>query len=529
MSVGLGLLVLVVLILAGSGLRAMYAYRALVKDLRWRVPELSVAAELSQCVSDLRVTLSELHGLREQTLYGDEVPVRARMVRDEFRDKLARVEETLTRYRDELGSAAQADRSMADNRRELATVEQIEVVLWRVRDANVEEDWILDAATMGQLDAELGRMQELAGELPSHLHSKMAGFADQVRGQYRTLIVAAWATSLTAALVFALFVRLIWVWILRPLRTLIHGSRRVAAGDFSFPIRVDTRDEMAELARAMNDMTTRFRDVRDGLDAKVRQRTKQAVRSEQLASVGFLAAGVAHEINNPLASIAMCAESLQSRLGELLDADGRSTSDADLAGQREVIDHYLTMVQEEAFRCKGITEKLLDFSRMGPVERNRTDLGELVRGVVEMIGHLGKYQRKQVELAVDEPVVAPVNTQQIKQVVLNLLTNALDSLSDGGSVRIAVRRRGPLAELVFTDDGCGMEPEVLEQVFEPFFTRRRNGQGTGLGLSITHRIVNDHGGSIEAHSDGAGRGATFRVRLPLTHAGKGTQGNARAA
>ncbi len=100
--------------------------------------------------------------------------------------------------------------------------------------------------------------------------------------------------------------------------------------------------------------------------------------------------------------------------------------------------------------------------------------------------------------------------------MLNLLTNALDSLEEGGWVRIGLAEREGFAELTFADNGCGMEPDVLEHVFEPFFTRRQTGQGTGLGLSITHRIVSDHGGEIHADSPGPGRGSTFRVLLPLT-------------
>jgi signal transduction histidine kinase len=183
--------------------------------------------------------------------------------------------------------------------------------------------------------------------------------------------------------------------------------------------------------------------------------------------------------------------------------------------QQAVIGNYLRMIQTEAFRCKGITEKLLDFARLGPGKREESELGELVRSVIEMFGHLGKYQRKHIEFLPGGPVRAKVNPQEIKQVVLNLLTNALDSMDDGGTVRVGLEARDGAAVLMVADDGCGMEPEVLERVFEPFFTRRRGGQGTGLGLSITYRIVADHGGEIEAQSDGAGRGSTFRVRLPL--------------
>jgi signal transduction histidine kinase len=132
-----------------------------------------------------------------------------------------------------------------------------------------------------------------------------------------------------------------------------------------------------------------------------------------------------------------------------------------------------------------------------------------------MVGHLGKYQRREIRFAHAGPVLVSANPQEIKQVVLNLLTNALDSVDEGGLVEVRLSGGGGWAELEVADNGCGMTPEVLEHVFEPFFTRRREGQGTGLGLSISYRIVADHGGTIEAQSAGPGRGATFHVRLPL--------------
>ncbi|HEY2146464.1 MAG TPA: HAMP domain-containing sensor histidine kinase, partial [Pirellulales bacterium] len=330
--------------------------------------------------------------------------------------------------------------------------------------------------------------------------------AGEVRTRYRTLIILTWILMVTALGTFGLFVRLFYRWVFRPLRVLIKGSRYVAAGDFNYRIRLDTHDEMAEFAGAMNDMTARFQAIRDDLDRQVQLRTKQVVRSEQLASVGFLAAGVAHEINNPLASIAMCAESLESRLAEIAPAENEKSA---------IVGRYLRMIQTEAFRCKEITEKLLDFSRLGDVKHQATDLRELVQGVIEMVRHLGKYQQKQIHFPLGEPVIAPVNAQEIKQVVLNLITNALDSVDQGGRLTIELHAVGESAEITFTDNGCGMNDEVLEHLFEPFFTRKRGGQGTGLGLSIVYRIVADHGGQIEAASAGPGRGSQFRVTLPL--------------
>lgn len=511
---GLALLVAIVLILASGALYTTYEYRELVKSLSARVSELPVAARLARHVGEARITISELRGLRAATFadtWNDRMPLRVRMVRDQFRLQLSRIEETLDQYNQQLEHKLRTDSSMADNQRERRTVAKIESALERVHLADRSGDWMLDDVKIGQLDAELEYLQALSAELPSYLHTKLSGFADEVRTEYRALIVTTWVTTVGAVLLFALFLHLLYRWIMQPLRTLIDGSRQVAFGQFSHQIHVDTHDEMAELAQAMNDMTARFRAIRDDLDRQVRERTKQAVRSERLASVGFLAAGVAHEINNPLASIAMCAESLEERFVEMHGQQAPPCEE-----DYSVAFDYLRMMQSEAFRCKEITESLLDFSRAGGVTREESDLGELVREVIAMLSHLGRYRGKQVRFDSTQAAIALVNAREIKQVVLNLLTNALDSVEEGGQVEVELAEpEAGQVELIFRDDGCGIEAELIEQIFEPFFTRRRVGQGTGLGLSITHRIVADHGGEITAESPGPGLGATFRVRLPL--------------
>jgi len=510
--VGLSLLVLVVAILAVSGLVATYAYRDLVQSLSWRVSELPWAAKLSQHVSNMRISVGKVQGLRASNLLDvqvEEEPFQVQMWRNQFRREFAWAEETLSHYRQQLDHEPQPDRRMADLKHERETVRKIERALDNIRQMDSDEKWTLNELSVewfGWLDTELERLQGLTTDLPSYLHKKLAGFSNEVEGQYNTLILSTWLTTVMAVLLLGIFIHLFYRWIFRPLRILISGSRRVAAGDFDYRIRLATNDEVAELAAAMNDMTARFQAIRDDLDRQVRERTKQVVRAEQMASVGFLAAGVAHEINNPLASIAFCAESLENRAREVLKADDE---------QHAVIPQYLQMIQSEAFRCKEITEKLLDFSRIGPVQRQNTDLGELVQGVIEMVKHIGKYQQKAIEFTPNVPVIVPINAQEIKQVVLNLLTNALDSLDANGRVRVKATARGEMAELTVVDNGCGMEPEVLRHIFKPFFTRRRGGQGTGLGLSISYRIISDHGGTIDGFSEGVGKGAAFRVRLPL--------------
>jgi signal transduction histidine kinase len=500
----------IVITLSWSAIYGLYAYRGLVRSLSRRVLEVPKANELNQSVADLRVALADDSPLplTEPHAAGQR-PQSTPLAMADFSLQFAIVEQRFNDYRQQL--AENPDRGgISDNAQEWETVNQIEVVLARInKTANRAADWFFDPALTARLNTDLNELQKLTASLPMHLYTSIREFSADARRQYRTLLGLTWAASISTVAIFALFLRLSLQWVFRPLRILVDGSRRVAAGDFDFRIRLETDDEISELAGAMNDMTARFQAIRDDLDRQVRERTKQVVRGEQLASVGFLAAGVAHEINNPLASIAIGAESLEGRLREVF-ATGPHAGD-----DQKIILNYLKMIQDEAFRCKGITEKLLDFSRMGDVKRQTTELRELVEGVIEMLGHFGKRQRKQISLKPAEPIFVSVNPQEIKQVVLNLLTNGLDSVEEDGAVTIELRKVAGDAEMTVSDDGCGMTPEVLEHLFEPFFTRRRNGQGTGLGLSITYRIISDHDGSIDVHSDGPGRGARFRVRLPL--------------
>ncbi|MBX7168340.1 MAG: HAMP domain-containing protein [Pirellulales bacterium] len=504
---GLALLLVIVSVLSGSSFIGIYAYRDLVKTINHRVSELPLATELSQRAGDLRLSLADSKVLRDMRDVSDgEEPATVQLARTDFQVRLMEVRTALDRYAHQLIPRDAPATAIGDSTREWNTVHKIELTLDEIDELQRSETWVLDASQAGRLDEELQRLQTLSFELPGYLHHKLSDYKYDVRAAYRTLIVLTWVATILALVLMALFVHLFYRWVFRPLRILIKGSRRVATGQFGYRIHLDTRDEMSELAEAMNAMTTQFEAIRDDLDRQVRERTQQVVRSEQLASVGFLAAGVAHEINNPLASIALCAESLESRAGEFLAADNP---------EREVVGKYLRMIQDEAFRCKEITSKLLDFSRMGDIERQDTDLRELVTGVIDMVRHLGKYQDKQLTLVEGQSVVVAANPQEIKQVVLNLLTNALDSVDKGGQVTVEIKAANRFAELTVADNGCGMTPEVLKHLFEPFFTRKRQGEGTGLGLSISYRIVADHNGQIDAASEGPGRGSRLRVKLPL--------------
>ncbi|HEX4146220.1 MAG TPA: HAMP domain-containing sensor histidine kinase [Pirellulales bacterium] len=506
---GIGLLLVIVGALGWSGFQGGYGYRSLARSLESRAAELPLASELSQQVATLRITIGEVRGgLQVAKFDPNPPPFNKSAIERSFATALAEIHQTLEKYREELGGNHDSgNSSLGDSKEEWLTVSQIDDCLAAIDTAADGDAWIDDDHQAQLLDLQLQRLQTLAIELPAHLYGRLQQFKSEVHSQYHAWIVLAYVTSIATVVLVVVFIRLFYTWVFRPLRVLVKGSRRVAAGELSYRIELHTHDEMSELADAMNDMTARFQAIRDDLDRQVQERTKQVVRSEQLASVGFLAAGVAHEINNPLASIAMCAESLESRLDDLLAA---APADAD----RRLVRNYLQMIQKEAFRCKGITERLLDFSRVGDTKRQNTDLRELVEGVIVMVGHLEKYHGKRVEFLPGQPVVAPVNPQQIKQVVLNLVTNALDSVALGGRVAVEVRGSAQQAEMIFTDNGCGLSDEVREHLFEPFFTRRRTGQGIGLGLSITYRIIADHEGRIDVHSDGPDRGSQFRVVLP---------------
>ncbi|MCS7269707.1 MAG: HAMP domain-containing histidine kinase [Gemmataceae bacterium] len=347
----------------------------------------------------------------------------------------------------------------------------------------------------------------------------------------RTIRQSQWVVGIAATWAVVLVLTLLYyfrIWMFAPIRQLQAGVQRVHAGDFSQPIRLHSGDELQELADEFNAMTARLAAVYADLARQVDERSRQLVRSERMVSVGFLAAGVAHEINNPLASILFCAEALERRLHDLLAEPSRSCRDpnpspvearsatiASADDDREVVTRYLRMIQQEALRCKEITQKLLDFSRSGDRQREPTDLGTLIRGVLEMVRHLPHCRGKQIVFEPTEYVVAPVHAQDLKSVVLNLVVNALESMDEGGRLTITLSARGDWAEMVFTDTGCGMTPEVLANLFEPFFTKSRTGKGTGLGLFISHQIIDQHGGTITASSPGPGLGSTFTVRLPL--------------
>ncbi len=237
--------------------------------------------------------------------------------------------------------------------------------------------------------------------------------------------------------------------------------------------------------------------------------SRAVARSEKLAAVGRLAAGVVHEINNPLATIAACAEALETRVGE--GVYGASSSDV------EDLREYLQLIRSEAFRCKHITNGLLDFSRARAGQHAPVNVSEVVESAARLLLHQRRGPAVKIEVEVSErlPLVSG-DEGQLQQAVIILAENAIDAMSEEGTLRLHTRAGAGEVPSVFvevSDTGHGIPPAILERIFDPFFTTKEVGRGTGLGLAVCYGIVTEHGGRISVDSS-VGRGTTFTIRLP---------------
>ncbi len=246
-------------------------------------------------------------------------------------------------------------------------------------------------------------------------------------------------------------------------------------------------------------------DVTDWTQAQ--ERFSQA---EKLAAIGQLAAGVMHEINNPLATIAACAESLGYRIEDL------TKSGVTIAPETQ---DFLGIIENEVVRCKQIVDGLLDFSRPKQARKERVNVNEVIERTLFLLKHHVRFKKLSVQTQLDPLIgrVPQANSEQLVQVFMALLINAMDAMGERGLVRIVTKagtdpKRGVSVEVI--DQGHGIARSELSKIFEPFYTTKAPGQGTGLGLSICYGIVQDHGGALEVDSV-LGVGSTFRVVLPV--------------
>ena len=235
------------------------------------------------------------------------------------------------------------------------------------------------------------------------------------------------------------------------------------------------------------------------------QANRAVARAEKLAAVGRLAAGVVHEINNPLATISACAESLEARVNE-----GTFDGSAALEDLRD----YLGLIRSEAFRCKSITMGLLDFSRTRTSDHVTIDLADVVRSAARLLSHQKRTSAVEFELEIaDDLAHVSGDPGQLQQAVIALATNALDAMSDsGGLLTIRARNEADKVVLEISDTGIGIPQEHLTKIFEPFFTTKEIGRGTGLGLAVCYGILTEHGGTLNVQST-VGTGTTFTITL----------------
>ncbi|NTV73223.1 MAG: HAMP domain-containing protein [Holophaga sp.] len=276
--------------------------------------------------------------------------------------------------------------------------------------------------------------------------------------------------------------------VVRPVEALMEGTLRVAQGDLATVIKVEGHHELSQLAQAFNTMTSQISETR-----------LQLTQADKLASVGRLAAGIAHEINNPLTGVLTYASLMAKRLPE---------------GDPNAED--VEVIVRETKRCRAIIKELLDFARPAPPSRRPTDLNEVVRHSLAVV--MNQLSLNHINLALDLAQDLPeayADGNQVQQIAVNLLLNAADVVQPGaGQIRLVTRVfDDAFVELQVTDNGSGIAPEDLPHLFEPFFSTKGN-RGTGLGLAVTWGIVESHGGSIDVQTE-LGKGTTFSIRIPI--------------
>lgn len=341
---------------------------------------------------------------------------------------------------------------------------------------------------------------------------------DQVVGRsQRQILVFTIASIILVSLISAGLIRLT---VHNPVRHLTEGTRHVAEGELDYSLPVESGDELGSLAASFNRMTVQLKKAQEEnqewtrtLEARVQEKTGELerayhrlVQSEKMASLGKLAAVVAHEINNPLAGILTYSKLVSRLVDKGLENEAR----------RREAKTDLQEIEGESRRCGTIVKNLLTFARQAPLNPQKNDLAEVVDRCLLLVGHQCDLQQVDVESHLDPktPLIC-CDAGQIQQVLLALLMNAVEAMPQGGRLKVetvyhAERRE---AQIMVSDDGMGIPEDVLAHIFEPFFTTKAEGKGVGLGLAIAFGIVQQHGGNIEVSST-AQKGTTFTVTLP---------------
>ncbi len=286
-----------------------------------------------------------------------------------------------------------------------------------------------------------------------------------------------------------------------PLRTLEKISRKISEGDFSEHIEVKGKDELASLETAFNQMEDRLKNALWSLEhtiEKLREKQAQLVEAEKLALVGKLAAGIAHEINNPLTSVLTFSNLM---LEQCPPEDPRHEK--------------LKLMARETNRARTIVRQLLNFGRETVIKLEKININQPVTEIADSLTAQDAFKGIGLDMKLGDNLPdVDADPAQIGQVVMNLLLNAIHAITPPGRIEVLTRHVGKDVEIVFSDTGSGISEEHLHKIFDPFFTTKDTSRGTGLGLAVSYGIMKKHGGDIEVMSE-MGKGTTFTVRLPI--------------
>ncbi len=296
--------------------------------------------------------------------------------------------------------------------------------------------------------------------------------------------------------------------ILRPLKVILVGSRQIAQGDFDYRVKIKTKDELAELGESFNFMVSCLKERDERLKEMTRQ---QIARSERLATLGQLAAGVAHEINNPISGILTYIYLIKKKLGKLAEKEvGQPSFSGEEAKELE---RYLEIMEKETNRCGAIVRSLLDFARQSEPNLQPVDVHLILDETLELLAPKLRSQNILVEKSYTPSPLVIADFAQIQQSFVNIILNACEAMEGGGKLLIATRvEEGGMVAIEFTDTGKGIPPENLAKIFDPFFTTKP--KGTGLGLSVVYGIIARHQGQIDVKSE-VGQGTRFTIKLPI--------------
>jgi len=326
-----------------------------------------------------------------------------------------------------------------------------------------------------------------------------------------TLKEAAAATLMMSALCGLIALAFGSFLVARPIRELIQLSERIAQGDLSARLSLNSRDELTTLSEAMNRMSLQLAESQHRLADEAYHRLtaqEQLRHADRLNTVGKLASGVAHELGTPLHVVAGNARMIAT--GELPLDEAKEAA---------------RTIHQQAEAMTRIIRQLLDFARRRAPEKAMHNLRELCEGTIAMLRHLADKRGVRLSLEGDPACTAEIDAGQIRQVLTNLVMNGIQAMPRGGDLKLTVSRSldtpppdvgGPARDILrlsVKDQGEGIPPEILPHVFEPFFTTKGVGEGTGLGLSVSHGLVREHGGWISVESEVA-RGSTFILHLP---------------